>query len=408
MLKKLLLAALLLFPAIALSQYTKVTTHQLAWKTLSYQAGLRGNGYWYHTGDTLNMEYGGVRYKLLLAGATDGQALVYTAATKLWSPGAGGTGGATAINDLLTSTNSGTASLATYYQWFTSGNTAGNAPSWRFQGTGTTHSSYLAQFYTSDATSSSKPIGIFARGTANGVEMSSLGAFSYIGTGTINANLWRGSATFDKASQNAQTVYKDQVNTFAFGQTINSTSSISPLTVSSTGNAHGINATTSASNYSAVRGYHTGVGLGVYGFSQSGYGGWFDAQNGSSLGIASRGTLVLNFSGETMIPFNNGVYSLGTNNYRFREIHADSVFSGGIKVTPVLGAKGYFGADDICTFTGLGTDTTYIPSVTIGGDNGQPISFWVEVGNTGQVLVHSKVTGVENIPVYLTIVKRAR
>lgn len=276
-----LLALLVGFSLPAESQYRRTATHYIQFGTVPSDASLFGNSTLYNLGDTLVWERANARIKLLLAGATEAQALIYDSTLGLWKPGAGGGGGASALNALTNSTGNGSLSLGTYSQTFTSGATAANSPTWDFVGSSAAHTGYLLRLYTSSGSSTTKPLGLFVRGTTNGVHMTATGALTSVGTGTIDANRWKGQATFDKASQHAMTVYKDQYAAFTAAVSVAS-SAIGANALSVYNGAVGslsIGIAGEANEGTGVWG-ESSLGYGVLGKSVYGQGGTFGSANG--------------------------------------------------------------------------------------------------------------------------------
>lgn len=212
---------LLLGATLASAQTTRFSVDRLRLGNIG-SGTMFGDRYSYFSGDTLCVEIGGQRYKILWSGGQQDQALVYDTTAKLWKPGSvSGGPSSVSLNQLTSSTNYGVVSTDRYQQIFSTASliTTPSAPPYRFVGNATNSSTNFVQINT-DPTSTLYPLAVYGSGTTDGVRVSPAGVLSYVGSGGINASQFRGSYPIARGDLLSPIAYEDESNTFTLNQTM--------------------------------------------------------------------------------------------------------------------------------------------------------------------------------------------
>lgn len=399
-------ALLLVMGGTCQSQYTTRVSHIVKFTPVPDTVTANALAAIYFYGDTMVVELDSVQYKLLLSGPADGQSLVWDSANGTWS--AGGAGAAVNINDIGNASNDGSIDMGAYtLQMFFDDPTLPGYTGLLLEQEGTDDGRTTFMIENSESGSATD---MFKAVVQNGnyILIDSGAHLTYGGSATVNANRWKNSSTFDKASQHAQTAYKDAANTFTTNQTITYTGTSPALGATITGNGNALQGVSNGSSKSGVYGYNTSTGYGVRGLSYMGTGVIAASTQGTPFIVEYNGTTVLTASSSLLYPATTGEYGLGFTGRHFDQLYVDSLFLGATewKVEGLISGKAYFDTTDTARVSGLGTDTTWNAQVTLASNPGRDVSYFATLTNTGELYVVSRDTSVNGVAVYYLLTKR--
>ena len=353
------------------------------------------DGMEWRVGDTVFIRNNGITRGIILGGGTDGQVLVLDSAAGLvnWATIVTDSASAASVSfsNIANATGHSTHEFGSYKLIMNALTLNDNVSQFEWYGYGGNSVASLFNVHT-ESPSGARAFQATARGGANGVYLDSTAKFTYMGSGTIDANLWKGLTVIPSANLDAQIAYKNVANTF-----------VGPQTATATGVLSGFQATAVTGN--AISGTATGLGNGVLGAGNSGGGTGVAAQsiNGIALlALSTSGTIADFYYGITekaKIDI-NGVHTVG-----IRPLTgSDATVSPRGDGTWVyeLHKQGAYAANDTITFTGIPTGKTWAFSFGVVGKPTVMFTPGFEVVGT-TLYVSSSNAGMEGIEITVSL-----
>jgi len=304
-------------------------------------------GYEWRVDDTLFVRVNGATIKYWLGAGTHLQVMQYDSVAALWRPGTIVTDSASAAtvswSNLANATSHQTYNFSTWRMSMYGDLSAGVA-AYTWFGAGGAATSKVTDIYTNSGPA--KPLQVTAQGNANGVYMDSTAKFTYMGSGTINANLWKGLTVIPSADLDAQIAYKNTANTFTVGQTVNVTGAATGLNVSA---VSGSGVYAAATTGAALYGYASSSGAGVWANSVAGTGLLAQTSSGTIADFWYGGASQMKITYHKIAPGSDAVVNLGSDTARY-----DTLFTQAI-AGKVYGTSQLTSGDSV---------TVYIPGAT--------------------------------------------